>query len=101
MLFMKFDLGAVLRKESGSGRPRIMRLLVGNPLILKEMAKHTPNAGSYAPVTVLVDERPDGLHLTYDRMASLLAPYGSSEGLAIARALDMKIERLLRDAAAA
>jgi uncharacterized protein (DUF302 family) len=101
MLFMKFDLGAVVRKESGSDHPRIMRLLVGNPLIMKEMAKHTPNAGSYAPVTILVDERPDGVHLTYDRMASLLAPYGSSEGLAIARALDTKIERLLRGAAAA
>jgi uncharacterized protein (DUF302 family) len=101
MLFMKFDLGAVLRKESGGDSPRIMRLLVGNPLIMKELAKHTPNAGSYAPVTILVDERPDGVHLTYDRMASLLAPYGSSEGLAIARALDMKVERLLREAAAA
>jgi uncharacterized protein (DUF302 family) len=101
MLFMKFDLGAVLRKESGSDHPRIMRLLVGNPLIMKEMAKHTPNAGSYAPVTILVDERPDGVHLTYDRMASLLASYGSSEGLAIARALDTKVERLLRGAAAA
>jgi uncharacterized protein (DUF302 family) len=101
MLFMKFDLGAVLRKESGSDTPRIVRLLLGNPLIMKEMAKHTPDAGSYAPVTVLVDERPDGVHLTYDRMASLLAPYGSSESLAVARTLDTKIERLLRGAAAA
>jgi hypothetical protein len=24
---------------------------------MKEMAKHIPDAGSYAPVTVLVDER--------------------------------------------
>ena len=47
---MKFDLGAVLRKESGSDTPRIVRLLLGNPLIMKEMAKHTPDAGSYAPV---------------------------------------------------
>src|SRR5262245_11954083 len=39
--------------------------------------------------------------MTYDRMARLLAPYGSSEGLAIARALDMKVEGLLREAAAA
>jgi hypothetical protein len=39
--------------------------------------------------------------MTYDRMARLAAPYGSSEGLAIARALDMKVEGLLREAAAA
>ena len=29
----------------------------------------------YAPVTVLVDERSDGVHISYDRMVSLLAPY--------------------------
>jgi hypothetical protein len=36
--------------------PKIVRLLIGNPLIMKEMAKHVADAGSYAPVTVLVDE---------------------------------------------
>jgi hypothetical protein len=67
---------------------------------MKEMAKHVPDAGSYAPVTILVDERPDGVHLTYDRMASLLAPYGSADALAVARDLDSKIENLLRHSAA-
>jgi len=38
MLFMELDQGAVLRKESGLDAPRIVRLLVGNPLIMKEMA---------------------------------------------------------------
>ena len=100
MLFMKLDLGAVLRKESGRDGPKIVRLLLGNPLIMKELARHTPEAGSYAPVTILVDERPDGVHLAYDRMASLLAPYGNPESLAIARMLDLKVESLLREAAA-
>src|SRR5579859_6799374 len=68
MLFMKLDQGAVMRKESGLDTPKIVRLLIGNPPIMKEMAKHVPDAGSYAPVTVLVDERPDGVHLTYDTM---------------------------------
>jgi hypothetical protein len=66
---------------------------------MKEMAKHVPDAGSYAPVTILLDERPDGVHLTYDKMASVLAPYGNGEALAVARDLDSKIERLLRRAA--
>ena len=101
MLFMKFDLGSILRKESGRDKPKIVRLLVGNPLIMKEMARHTPEAGSYAPVTILVHERPDGVHLEYDRMASLLAPYGNRESLAVARNLDLKVENLLREAAAA
>jgi uncharacterized protein (DUF302 family) len=100
MLFMKFDLGAVLRKESGRDTPRMVRLLVGNPLIMREMAKHTPAAGSYAPVTILADERPDGVHLAYDRMASLLAPYRNPESLAVARDLDSRVDSLLRDAAA-
>ncbi len=99
MLFIKLDHGAILRKESGLDTPKIVRLLIGNPLIMKEMARHVPDAGSYAPVTVLVDERPDGVHLSYDRMASLLAPYGNPDTLAVARELDAKIERLLRAAA--
>jgi uncharacterized protein (DUF302 family) len=97
MEFTRFDLGEIIRKERGFDSPRILRLVVGNPLIMKEMAKHVPDAGSYAPVTILVDERPDGVHLSYDRMASLLAPYGSAEALAVARDLDSKIENLLRE----
>jgi hypothetical protein len=54
----------------------------------------------YALVTVLVDERADGVHLSYDRMASFLAPYGNAQALAVARDLDSKIETVLRDSAA-
>jgi uncharacterized protein (DUF302 family) len=100
MLFMELDHGAILQKESGKDKPRIVRLVMGNPLIMKEMAKHVPDAGSYAPVTVLVDERADGVHLSYDRMASLLAPYGNAAALAVARDLDSKVENLLRESAA-
>jgi uncharacterized protein (DUF302 family) len=77
----------------------MVRLVIGNPLIMKEMAKHVPDAGSYAPVTVLVDERADGVHLSYDRMASFLAPYENPAALEVARDLDLKIENLLRQAA--
>ena len=96
MIFMKLDSGAILRKETGHAAPRIMRFIVGNPLIMKEMAKHIPDAASYAPVTILIDERSDGVHLSYDRMTSLLAPYGNSASLTVARSLDAKIEKLLR-----
>ena len=110
MEFARFDAGEVLRKERGGQGPKILRLVVGNPLIMKEMAKTVPDAASYAPVTILVDERADGVHLSYDSMASLIAPYGSQAALAVARDLDAKIEAaratrhprgagLLRDAA--
>jgi uncharacterized protein (DUF302 family) len=99
MLFARFDDGEILQKESGLDKPKIVRFLIGNPLIMKEMAKHVPDAGAYAPVTILVDERSDGVHLTYDKMASLLAPYGNSLALSVAQDLDKKIENLLRLAA--
>ena len=100
MLFMQFDQGAVVQKETGQDTPRIIRLLIGNPLIMKEMAKHVPDAGSYAPVTVLVDDRADGVHLSYDRMASFLAAYGNPDALQVAEDLDNRVETLLREAAA-
>jgi len=96
MMFMELDQGGILRKETGLNKPKIVRFLIGNPLIMKEMARYVPDAGSYAPVTILVDERPDGVHLTYDRMASLLAPYQNAQALAVARNLDSKIETLLQ-----
>jgi uncharacterized protein (DUF302 family) len=99
MLFVEFDHGAIVRKGTGRATPRMIRFVIGNPLIMREMAKHVPDAGSYAPVTVLVDERADGVHLSYDRMATLLAPYNNSEALKVARDLDEKVETLLSAAA--
>ena len=99
MEFVRFDAGEVLRKGRGGQGPKVLRLLVGNPLIMREMAKTVPDAASYAPVTILVDERADGVHLSYDSMASLIAPYGSQAALAVARDLDAKVESLLETAA--
>jgi uncharacterized protein (DUF302 family) len=95
MEFTRFILGEILSKESGDNSPRILRLVVGNPLIMKQMAVHVHDVASYAPVDILIDERADGVHLSYDRMASLLAPYGSAEALKVAEDLDAKIEGLL------
>ena len=99
MLLFQLDHGGILRMAAGRSTAKMVRLIMGNPLIMKEMAKHVPDAGSYAPVTVLVDERGDGVHLSYDRMASLLAPYGNPDVLAVARSLDSKVEGLLQRAA--
>jgi uncharacterized protein (DUF302 family) len=99
MEFIRFDPGEILQKERGGKEPKMLRLLVGNPLIMKEMARTVPDAAAYAPVTILIDERADGVHVSYDSMASLLAPYGSQTSLAVARDLDAKVESLLRAAA--
>jgi uncharacterized protein (DUF302 family) len=99
MEFFRFDHGDVLRKAHGEKAPRVFRFLIGNPLIMKKMVEHVPDAGSYAPVTILVDARADGVHLSYDTMTSFLAPYGNAEALKTAKELDAKIEALLNDAA--
>jgi uncharacterized protein (DUF302 family) len=99
MEMARFDIGEVLRKEPGDRAPRSVRLIIGNPLIMKEMVKHAPDAASYAPVTVLVDERPDGVYLSYDLMASCLAPYENAQASAVARQLDERVVALLTAAA--
>ncbi len=99
MEFMRFDHGEVLRKNHGEKTPRVMRFLIGNPLVMKRMVEHVPDAGSYAPVTILVDERANGVHISYDTMVSLLTPYGNAEALKVAKELDGKIEALLNNAA--
>jgi uncharacterized protein (DUF302 family) len=97
MEFGRFDLGEVVRKKNGTLQS--VRFLVGNPVIMCAMVQHVPDAGSYAPVTILIDERPDGVHLSYDRMASFLARYENAEALKVARSLDTKVESALMQAA--
>ena len=99
MEFTRMDLGAVLRQRNGAAAAQSLRLIVGNPVTMSAMVQHVPDAGSYAPVTILIDERSDGVHLSYDRMASFLATYGSPEALRVAHDLDAKVEALLTAAA--
>jgi len=99
MEFARFNLGQIIEKEKGPAAPRIVRFVVGNPLVMKQMAELVPDTASYAPVTILIDQRADGVHLTYDLMASYLAVYGNLTTLKIARDLDSKIEALLKGAA--
>ncbi len=118
--FLRFNHGDIIHKGSTGTTPGNVRLVVGNPSIMRRMAKHVPDAprrspdertipsrhgedsrgiGSYAPVTILIDERPDGVHLSYDRMASFLATYQNAEALKVARDLDSKVEALLNSVA--
>ena len=99
MEFARFDHGGVVHKGETGDYSKVFRLVIGNPLIMREMVKHVPDAGSYAPVTILIDERPDGVHLSYDKMASFLAPYDNAAALKVARELDAKIEALLTSGA--
>jgi nitrilase len=97
--FIRFDAGREIRLEQDCRGPRMIRLLFGNPLIMQKMAKTVPDAAAYAPVTILVDERAEGVYLSYDSMESLIAPYSGEEALSVARDLDEKVGRLLETAA--
>jgi len=99
MEFMRLDMGTVSRKRTGGIGRQTVRLIVGNPLIMTQMVERVPDAASYAAVTILVDERPDGVHVSYDRVASFLAAYEDEEALTIAEDLDAKVEKLLTAAA--
>lgn len=98
MQFGEFDDGRFIRKDRGEGTPQSMRLLIGNPLIMKQMTELVPDAAAYAPVTILIDEREGKVHVSYDRMASLLSVYTNPGVKKIAQALDAKIETLMRTA---
>ena len=100
MEFARFDHGGVVHKGKTGDHPKVFRLVIGNPLIMREMVKYVPDAGSYVPVTILIDERSDGVHISYDRMSSFLAPYENAEAMKVARDLDAKVEGLLGSAAA-
>jgi hypothetical protein len=98
MEFTRFDLGDIVRKERGPGAPRSLRLIVGNPLIMKQMVERV-QIRVRAPVTILIDERLDGVHLSCDTMASFLTAYGSPDAMKVAQDLDSKVEALLTAAA--
>jgi uncharacterized protein (DUF302 family) len=100
MEFARFDHGGVVHKGKPDGAAGVFRLVIGNPLIMREMVKHVPDAGSYAPVSILIDERADGVHISYDRMSSFLALYENAEALNVAKDLDAKVEALLVSAVA-
>jgi uncharacterized protein (DUF302 family) len=100
MEFLRLDLGSALRKDPAAKAYKMVRIVAGNPLIMKQMTEYVPDAGSYAPVTILAYEREDGVHVSYDTMASYLAGYGNEKALQVARELDVKVVRLLTEATA-
>src|SRR6201984_828859 len=79
MRFLQLDLDSILtldpQAQDWTGR-RMVRLIAGNPVTMGKMTRHVADAGSYAPVTILIQEMPDGgTKVAYDTVASAIAPY--------------------------
>jgi uncharacterized protein (DUF302 family) len=100
MRFLQLDLDAVLtldpQAQDWAGR-RLVRLIAGNPVTMGEMTRHVPDAGAYAPVTILILQMPDGgTRVAYDTVASAIAPYRDAAASEVAQRLDTEVLYLLR-----
>ncbi len=93
MLFNLIDHGAWITK-AGIDR-KVMRVVLGNPLIAITMLRHDVTAGLFAPVELLiVDEGEGRSSLTYIKPSSLMVVESNPELLSAAEELDAKLAAL-------
>jgi hypothetical protein len=100
MRFLQLDLDNALtldpQAQDWAGR-RMVRLIAGNPVTMGEVTRHVADAGSYAPVTILIQQMPGGgTRIVYDTVASAIAPYHDAAALEVAQRLDTEVLDLLR-----
>jgi hypothetical protein len=100
MRFLQLDLDEALTLDpqapDWAGR-RLVRLIAGNPVTMGQMTRHVADAGSYAPVTILIQEMPGGgARVAYDTVASAIAPYHDAAASEVAEQLDTEVLGLLR-----
>jgi len=90
MLFGLLDHGAWITK-AGIDR-KVLRVILGNPLIAITMLRHDVTAGLFAPVELLLVDEGDGRSsLTYIKPSSLMVVDDNPELLSAAQALDAKL----------
>jgi len=102
MRFLELDLDGALTLDpqapDWTGR-RLVRLIAGNPVTMGEMTRQVADAGSYAPVTILIEGKPGGgSRFAYDTVASQIAPYHDAHASKVAERLDAEVLGLLRQA---
>jgi uncharacterized protein (DUF302 family) len=99
-LFSTFDHGAWLR-IAGINR-KVLRVILGNPLIAITMIRHDVTAALFAPVELLLLDEPGGRSsITYVRPSSLMVVEENAPLLAAAEGLDAKLEALVAKVASA
>jgi len=101
MRFLQLDLdnALALDPQAHQNGRRLVRLIAGNPVTMGQMTRHLPDAGSYAPVTILIEELPGGgTRVAYDTVTSAIAPYGDVAASQVAGQLDTEVLGLLHQA---
>ncbi len=100
MLFATLDHGAWIRK-TGIDR-KVLRVVIGNPLIAITMLRHDVTAGLFAPVELLItEEQHDRSSLTYVVPSSLMVVDENKPLREAALALDAKLAALAAKVTAA
>jgi len=100
MLFALLDHGAWIAK-AGIER-KVLRVILGNPLIAITMLRHDLTAGLFAPVELLITaEQDDRSALTYVLPSSLMVVEPNEPLRAAAEALDAKLAALAESVTAA
>jgi preprotein translocase subunit Sec61beta len=100
MRFLELELDRALALDPqarvSAGRS-LVRIIAGNPVTMGEMTRHVPDAGSYAPVTILVQELDGGgTRLAHDSVVSAAAIYDDPAATQVAESLDTEVLALLR-----
>lgn len=97
--FLHLNLGAAIHVGTSGPRNRMVRIIAGNPAIMRKMTEWIPDAGSYAPITILLYESNGSVVVCYDRVESTLAAYGGAPiALQVAKDLDSKVINLIERA---
>ena len=99
MLFMELDHGSVLRKATGGDKPRMARLIMGNPLITQQMTSTFRTQVPMLPSRYSSTNALTASTFPTTGWSVCWAPYRNSDALAVARDLDKKVETLLSEAA--
>ena len=97
-IFLRRDHGALLQV---TGQPRkALQYEIGNPHTASKMTRHHLAAGLYAPLRVfLYEDEKGGSVFEYDKPSSLFGQFDDEQVSAVARGLDVALERALRRAA--
>ncbi|MFD9667294.1 DUF302 domain-containing protein [Rhodococcus sp. NPDC059968] len=100
MLFALWNHGGWIKK-AGLGR-KVLRIVIGNPLIAITMLRHDVTAGLFAPVELLLTEEQHGRSaLTYIRPSSLMVVEPNRPLRTAAKELDAKLATLAAKVTAA
>jgi heme-degrading monooxygenase HmoA/uncharacterized protein (DUF302 family) len=99
ILFAVMNHGAWIKKVHI--QKKVLRVIIGNPLLAITMLRHDLTAGLFAPVELILIEEDDGQSsLTYVRPSSLMVVEINEPLLAAAKELDEKLQALAAEVTA-